>query len=103
MPKKPDVDLATGLSPSISISQKSTGNNPRSTVGNEFTEIQTFLRVLYARVRTDTAELRHDDFKPKRPTRSVSRVLGWWRDALLMIPTRMIRTLKRQALTTRHG
>jgi excinuclease ABC subunit A len=46
---KPDVDLIAGLSPSISISQKSTGNNPRSTVGT-ITEIYDYLRVLYARV-----------------------------------------------------
>lgn len=48
---KPDVDFLSGLSPSISISQKSTGHNPRSTVGT-MTEIQDFLRVLYARVGT---------------------------------------------------
>ncbi|OYP38851.1 excinuclease ABC subunit UvrA [Rhodopirellula sp. MGV] len=48
---KPDVDLVSGLSPSISIAQKSTGNNPRSTVGT-ITEIYDFLRVLYARVGT---------------------------------------------------
>ena len=46
---KPDVDLIAGLSPSISISQKSSGNNPRSTVGT-ITEIYDFLRILYARV-----------------------------------------------------
>ena len=46
---KPDVDHISGLSPSISISQKSSGNNPRSTVGT-ITEIYDFLRVLYARV-----------------------------------------------------
>ena len=46
---KPDVDLISGLSPSISISQKSSGNNPRSTVGT-ITEIYDYLRVLYARV-----------------------------------------------------
>ncbi|MEN1681459.1 MAG: excinuclease ABC subunit UvrA, partial [Planctomycetota bacterium] len=45
---KPDVDHISGLSPSISISQKSSGNNPRSTVGT-ITEIYDFLRVLYAR------------------------------------------------------
>jgi excinuclease ABC subunit A len=45
---KPDVDYIGGLSPSISISQKSAGNNPRSTVGT-ITEIYDFLRVLYAR------------------------------------------------------
>ncbi|HEY6565653.1 MAG TPA: excinuclease ABC subunit A, partial [Pirellulaceae bacterium] len=46
---KPDVDFIGGLSPSISIAQKSAGNNPRSTVGT-ITEIHDFLRVLYARV-----------------------------------------------------
>jgi len=46
---KPDVDLISGLSPSVSISQKSSGNNPRSTVGT-ITEIYDFLRVLFARV-----------------------------------------------------
>src|SRR5262245_43446324 len=46
---KPEVDFISGLSPSISISQKSSGNNPRSTVGT-ITEIYDFLRVLYARV-----------------------------------------------------
>lgn len=48
---KPDVDLISGLSPSISIAQKSTANNPRSTVGT-ITEIYDYLRVLYARVGT---------------------------------------------------
>ncbi len=46
---KPDVDLISGLSPSISISQKSSGKNPRSTVGT-ITEIYDYLRVLFARV-----------------------------------------------------
>ncbi len=48
---KPDVDFVGGLSPSISINQKSSGNNPRSTVGT-ITEIYDFLRVLMARVGT---------------------------------------------------
>src|SRR6187549_809206 len=46
---KPDVDYIGGLSPSISISQKTAGSNPRSTVGT-ITEIYDFLRVLFARV-----------------------------------------------------
>ena len=46
---KPDVDRITGLSPSISISQKTAGQSPRSTVGT-ITEIHDFLRVLFARV-----------------------------------------------------
>ncbi len=46
---KPDVDSISGLSPSISIQQKSTGRNPRSTVGT-ITEVYDYLRVLFARV-----------------------------------------------------
>ncbi|MES2181718.1 MAG: ATP-binding cassette domain-containing protein, partial [Pseudomonadota bacterium] len=45
---KPDVDLIEGLSPAISIEQKSTSHNPRSTVGT-VTEIHDYLRLLYAR------------------------------------------------------
>ncbi|GAB6144255.1 excinuclease ABC subunit UvrA [Desulfocicer niacini] len=47
--EKPDVDLIEGLSPAISIEQKSAGHNPRSTVGT-VTEIYDYLRLLYARV-----------------------------------------------------
>jgi excinuclease ABC subunit A len=47
--KKPDVDLIEGLSPAISIDQKSTSHNPRSTVGT-VTEIYDYLRLLFARV-----------------------------------------------------
>src|SRR5436305_5769463 len=47
--QKPDVDFLSGLSPSISIQQKSAGKNPRSTVGT-ITEIHDYLRVLFARV-----------------------------------------------------
>src|SRR4026209_284568 len=48
---KPEVDSIDGLSPSISISQKSSGQSPRSTVGT-ITEIYDYLRVLFARVGT---------------------------------------------------
>jgi len=51
MMDKPDVDSITGLSPAISIEQKSTSHNPRSTVGT-ITEIYDYLRLLYARVGT---------------------------------------------------
>jgi len=47
--EKPDVDKIEGLSPAISIDQKSTNRNPRSTVGT-VTEIYDYLRLLYARV-----------------------------------------------------
>jgi excinuclease ABC subunit A len=51
MMEKPDVDLIEGLSPAISIEQKATSHNPRSTVGT-ITEIYDYLRLLYARVGT---------------------------------------------------
>ena len=49
--EKPDVDKIEGLSPAISIDQKSTNKNPRSTVGT-VTEIYDYLRLLYARIGT---------------------------------------------------
>jgi len=49
--EKPDVDMIEGLSPAISIEQKATSHNPRSTVGT-VTEIHDYLRLLYARVGT---------------------------------------------------
>ena len=51
--EKPRYDTIRGLSPTISIEQKTTGSNPRSTVGT-ITEISDYLRVLYARVGTQT-------------------------------------------------
>src|SRR6056297_309455 len=51
MMEKPDVDHIEGLSPAISIEQKSTSHNPRSTVGT-ITEIYDYLRLMYARAGT---------------------------------------------------
>ncbi|MBN1309761.1 MAG: excinuclease ABC subunit UvrA, partial [Chitinispirillaceae bacterium] len=51
--EKPDVDVIDGLSPAIAIEQKSTGHNPRSTVGT-ITEIHDYLRLLFARIGTPT-------------------------------------------------
>ena len=48
---KPDVDFIEGLSPAVSIDQKSTNRNPRSTVGT-ITEVHDYLRLLYARIGT---------------------------------------------------
>ena len=55
--ERPDVDKITGLSPVISIEQKTTNKNPRSTVGT-ITEIYDFLRLLYARCGTVTCSRR---------------------------------------------
>lgn len=56
--EKPDVDSIEGLSPAIAIDQKTTSNNPRSTVGT-VTEIYDYLRLLYARVGTPTCPTHH--------------------------------------------
>ena len=69
--EKPDVDLIEGLSPAISIEQKATSHNPRSTVGT-VTEIHDYLRLLYARAGTPTA--RTTPSTPWRP-RACPR---WW-------------------------
>jgi excinuclease ABC subunit A len=59
---KPDVDYIEGLSPAISIDQKSTSNNPRSTVGT-VTEIYDYLRLLFARVGTPHCPHCHQPIK----------------------------------------
>src|SRR5690554_568583 len=56
--EKPDVDSIEGLSPSISIDQKTTHNNPRSTVGT-VTEIYDYLRLMYARIGTPYCPIHH--------------------------------------------
>jgi excinuclease ABC subunit A len=58
MMEKPDVDHIEGLSPAISIEQKSTSHNPRSTVGT-VTEIHDYLRLLFARAGTALPDARH--------------------------------------------
>ena len=58
--EKPDVDYIEGLSPAISIDQKTTSRNPRSTVGT-VTEIYDYLRLLYARSAYPTAPGRPED------------------------------------------
>jgi len=76
--EKPDVDLIEGLSPAISIEQKATSHNPRSTVGT-VTEIHDYLRLLYARVGTPYCP-EHPD-KPLA-AQSVSQMV----DAVLAMP-----------------
>jgi excinuclease ABC subunit A len=60
---KPDVDLIEGLSPAISIDQRSTSNNPRSTVGT-VTEIYDYLRLLYARIGVPHCPECHKPIQP---------------------------------------
>ena len=83
--EKPDVDMIEGLSPAISIEQKATSHNPRSTVGT-VTEIHDYLRLLYARVGTP-----HCPDHPENPlaaqsvSQMVDTVLAMPEDTKLMI------------------
>ena len=71
---KPDVDLIEGLSPSISIDQKTTSKNPRSTVGT-VTEIYDYLRLLYARVGTPHCPVCGKEIKQQSLDQIVDRIL----------------------------
>ncbi|MBM6753667.1 excinuclease ABC subunit UvrA [Lactobacillus alvi] len=71
---KPDVDSIEGLSPAISIDQKTTSHNPRSTVGT-VTEINDFLRLLWARVGTPICPNDHIPISSQSPEQMVNRVL----------------------------
>jgi excinuclease ABC subunit A len=71
---KPDIDSIDGLTPSISIDQKSTSNNPRSTVGT-VTEIYDYLRLLYARAGTPYCPKCGAEIKPQTIDEIVSNIL----------------------------
>lgn len=73
---KPDVDAIEGLSPSISIDQKTTSNNPRSTVGT-VTEIYDYLRLLYARVGHPTCPRHGIEISSQTVQQMVDRILEY--------------------------
>lgn len=72
--EKPDVDLIEGLSPAISIDQKTTSRNPRSTVGT-VTEIYDYLRLLYARIGVPHCPVCGREIKQQTVDQMVDRVL----------------------------
>ncbi|MGB1199078.1 MAG: excinuclease ABC subunit UvrA [Thalassotalea sp.] len=72
--EKPDVDHIEGLSPAISIEQKSTSHNPRSTVGT-ITEIYDYLRLLYARVGEPRCPTHHAPLTAQTVSQMVDKVL----------------------------
>ncbi|CAB3788291.1 excinuclease ABC subunit UvrA [Pararobbsia alpina] len=82
--EKPDVDLIEGLSPAISIEQKATSHNPRSTVGT-VTEIHDYLRLLYARVGTPHCPDHHIPLQAQSVSQMVDAVLALPEDTRLMI------------------
>ena len=71
---KPDVDFIEGLSPAVSIDQKSTSRNPRSTVGT-ITEIYDYLRLLYARIGHPHCPICGEPIAKQTPQQIVDRVL----------------------------
>jgi excinuclease ABC subunit A len=74
MMEKPDVDQIEGLSPAISIEQKSTSHNPRSTVGT-VTEIYDYLRLLYARIGSPICPDHGEELKAKTVSEICDEVL----------------------------
>ena len=71
---KPDVDFIEGLSPAVSIDQKSTNRNPRSTVGT-ITEVYDYLRLLYARVGVQHCPVCGEEVRSQTPQQIVDSVL----------------------------
>ncbi|WP_277060729.1 excinuclease ABC subunit UvrA [Rivihabitans pingtungensis] len=82
--EKPDVDLIEGLSPAISIEQKATSHNPRSTVGT-VTEIHDYLRLLFARVGTPFCPEHNQPLESQTVSQMVDHVLALPEDTRLMV------------------
>ncbi|MBU1926156.1 MAG: excinuclease ABC subunit UvrA [Gammaproteobacteria bacterium] len=82
--EKPDVDHIEGLSPAISIEQKTTSHNPRSTVGT-ITEIYDYLRLLYARVGQPRCPEHHTLLEAQSVTQMVDAVLALSPDTKIML------------------
>ena len=90
---KPDVDSIDGLSPAISIDQKTTSHNPRSTVGT-VTEINDFLRLLWARVGTPICPNDHIPISSQSPEQMVDRILELPERSKLQILAPVVRNKK---------
>lgn len=97
MMEKPDVDTIEGLSPAISIEQKSTSHNPRSTVGT-ITEIYDYLRLLYARVGTPRCPDHDTPLEAQTVSQMVDQVLALPEGRKLMLLAPVIRERKGEHL-----
>lgn len=93
MMEKPDVDLIEGLSPAISIEQKSTSHNPRSTVGT-ITEIYDYLRLLFARVGEPRCPLHGEGLKAQTISQMVDAVMNLPADTRVMLTAPVVRERK---------
>lgn len=91
--EKPDVDHIEGLSPAISIEQKSTSHNPRSTVGT-ITEIHDYLRLLFAKVGEPYCPNHHKKLEAQTISQMVDTVLLLPQDTKIMILAPVVRDRK---------
>ncbi len=91
--EKPDVDRIDGLSPSISIDQKTTSNNPRSTVGT-VTEIYDYLRLLYARIGTPYCPNSDEPLTKQTIEEMTQRVLKFKQGSKIMVMSPIIERQK---------
>ncbi len=91
--EKPDVDQITGLSPAISIDQKTTSHNPRSTVGT-VTEIYDYLRLLFARVGVPYCPTHNEPIISFSPTKIVDIALKYEEGTKLIILSPIVKNEK---------
>jgi excinuclease ABC subunit A len=90
---KPDVDFIEGLSPAVSIDQKSTNRNPRSTVGT-ITEVYDYLRLLYARAGVPHCPVCGHVIEKQTPQQIVDQVLAMEEGARFQVLAPIVRTRK---------
>ena len=91
--EKPDVDAIEGLSPAISIEQKTTGQNPRSTVGT-VTEIYDYLRLLWARAGVPHCPNDGTPVTRQSATQITETILGWPKETRIEVLAPMVRGRK---------
>ncbi|MBE1301993.1 MAG: excinuclease ABC subunit UvrA [Alteromonadaceae bacterium] len=99
MMEKPDVDHIEGLSPAISIEQKSTSHNPRSTVGT-ITEIYDYLRLLFARVGEPTCPDHNVPLQAQTVSQMVDKVMELPADSKMMLLAPVVQDRKGEHIKT---
>ncbi|EGQ8055375.1 excinuclease ABC subunit UvrA [Vibrio sp. B513a] len=97
--EKPDVDHIEGLSPAISIEQKSTSHNPRSTVGT-ITEVYDYLRLLYARVGEPRCPTHHAPLAAQTISQMVDKVLEMPEGSKMMLLAPIVKERKGEHVKT---
>lgn len=100
--EKPDVDHIEGLSPAISIEQKSTSHNPRSTVGT-ITEIYDYLRLMFARVGEPRCPTHNQPLAAQTVSQMVDKVLEMPQDSRLMLLAPVVNARKGEHVKLLEG